>query len=97
MDFSRSAQALHDQVRGLIPWPIATAQIGGVRCKIFATAVEAGRGAPGTILEAGKNGILVACGKDSALRILELQPDGKKRMPAADFLRGHPLEEGALL
>ena len=52
MDFTRPAQALHDQVRGLIPWPAATAQVGGVRCKIFATSVEPGTGRPGTVLEA---------------------------------------------
>lgn len=96
MDFTRSAQALHDQARGLIPWPAATAQIGGGRCKVFSTRVEQGEGAPGTVLEAGKNGLLVACG-EGALRILELQPDGGKRMGAADYLRGHPVQVGAVL
>ena len=96
MDFTRPAQALHDQARGLIPWPAATAQVGGVRCKIFATSVEPGTGRPGTVLEAGKDGLLVACG-EGALRILELQPDGGKRMRSADYLRGHPLEIGSTL
>ncbi|MGI5973246.1 MAG: methionyl-tRNA formyltransferase [Oscillospiraceae bacterium] len=97
LDFSRNAQVLHDQVRGLIPWPAATAMVGGVRCKIFATAAERGSGGAGTVLEAGKNGILIACGSDTALRILELQPDGGKRMRAADYLRGHPVEAGSVL
>lgn len=96
MDFGRSAQALHDQVRGLNPWPAATAQIGGVRCKIFTTKAEEGAGMPGTVLEAGKGGLVVACGK-GALRILELQPDGGKRMAVADYLRGHPVQEGEAL
>lgn len=96
IDFTKPAQALHDQVRGLIPWPAATAQVGGVRCKIFATGVEPGKGVPGTVLEAGKDGLLVACGA-GALRILELQPDGGKRMRSADYLRGHPVEVGKLL
>lgn len=96
MDFSKSAQALHDQVRGLIPWPAATALVGGVRCKVFATTVEAGNGPAGTVLEAGKKGLVVACGRD-ALRILELQPDGGKRMRSADYLRGHPVEVGSVL
>lgn len=96
MDFTRPAQALHDQVRGLIPWPAATTQVGGVRCKIFATSVEPGTGRPGTVLEAGKGGLLVACG-EGALRVLELQPDGGKRMRSADYLRGHPLEIGSTL
>jgi len=94
MDFSKPAQVLHDQVRGLTPWPAAAAQIGGARCKVFKTRVERGVGAPGTVLEAGKNGLLIACGEGSALRILELQPDGKKAMTAASFLAGHPMKVG---
>ncbi|MCI9263031.1 MAG: methionyl-tRNA formyltransferase [Oscillospiraceae bacterium] len=96
MDFTRSAQALHDQVRGLTPWPSAVAEVGGVRCKVLGTQPEEGSGVPGTVLEAGKKGLLVACGQ-GALRILELQPDGKKPMRAADYLLGHPLKAGASL
>lgn len=96
MDFSRPARALHDQVRGLLPWPAAVTEVAGVRCKIFASRAEAAQGKPGTVLEAGKQGILVACGQ-GALRILELQPDGKKAMPAAAFLQGHPLKVGSAL
>lgn len=97
VDWTRSAQALHDQVRGLLPWPAATAQIGGVRCKIFSTKPESGDGTPGTVLETGKAGILVACGGGSALRVFELQPDGKNRMPVEAFLAGHPLKIGEAL
>ena len=97
LDWSKSAKALHDQVRGLLTWPTAAAEIGGVHCKIFSTHPEAGKGAPGTVLEAGKAGLLVACGDSSALRILELQPDGKKRMPVGAFLAGHPLKAGESL
>lgn len=96
LDFSKSAQTLHDQVRGLLPWPAAVAQVGETRCKIFATKVEKQTGVPGTVLEAGKNGLVVACG-ENALRIVELQPDGGKRMRSADYLRGHPIEEGKTL
>lgn len=96
LDLTKPAQVLHDQVRGLLPWPAATVQVCGVRCKIFTTKVEEGFGAPGTVLEAGKAGILVACGQ-GALRIMELQPDGGKRMPAAAYLQGHPTEVGKAL
>ena len=93
MDFTRPAGQLHDQVRGLQPWPAAVTELGGKRCKVFSTAVLEGRAgaAPGTVLAAGKEGIDLACGGDTALRITELQPDGGKRMKAADFLRGHPI------
>ena len=99
MDWAKPAQTLHDQVRGLLPWPCATAEFGGVRCKVFSTAVLDGTTdlKPGTVAEAGKDGIVMACGGGSLLRVRELQPDGKKRMAAADFLRGHPLTAGEML
>lgn len=96
LDFTRPAQALHDQVRGLLPWPTATAQIKGTRCKIFVTRVEEVSGVPGAVLAAGNEGLLVACGR-GALRITELQPDGGKRMPAAAYLRGRPIPVGEVL
>ena len=99
MDWTKPAQTLHDQVRGLLPWPCATAEFGGIRCKVFSTAVLDGTTdlKPGTVAEAGKDGIVMACGGGSLLRVRELQPDGKKRMAAADFLRGHPLTAGEML
>ena len=89
MDWSKGAQALHDQVRGLLPWPCATAEFGGIRCKVFSTDIidDTTNLTPGTVAEAGKTGIVMACGNGTLLRIKELQPDGKKRMAAADFLR----------
>ena len=94
MDFTRTALELHNQVRGLIPWPCAVTELGGNRCKVFSAAVldERTGAAPGAVLEAGKGGIKVACGGGTVLRIDELQADGGKRMRAADYLRGHPLE-----
>lgn len=99
MDWSKDGQTLHDQVRGLLPWPCATAEFGGVRCKVFSTAVLDGTTdlAPGTVAEAGKDGIVMACGGGTLLRVKELQPDGKKRMAAADFLRGRSLTAGERL
>ncbi len=93
MDFSRTAWQLHNQVRGLQPWPVAVTELGGIRCKVFSTDVCEDRSdaAPGTVLSAGKDGIRIACGDGSVLRINELQADGGKRMSAADYLRGHPI------
>ena len=98
MDWSRTARQLHDQVRGLYPWPAATAVVDGVRCKILRTAlVEDAEGqAPGTVIQADKRGLRVACGS-GALEILELQPDGKKAMAASAFLMGHPIRTGTVL
>ena len=93
MDWSKPARTLHDQVRGLLPWPAAVAEFGGIRCKVFSTdlPLQTTYAAPGTILEAGKRGIDIACGGGTVLHIDELQADGGKRMKAADYLRGHPL------
>ena len=94
IDWTKSAKEIHDQVRGLIPWPATTTQvIGGRTVKIFSTAV-AGRtvsAAPGTILAAGGEGIDIACGGGTVLRVLELQAEGKRRMTAAEYLRGNPI------
>ena len=93
MDWTRPARALHDQVRGLIPWPAAVTELNGTRCKIFATTVlqETTGKAPGSILSADKKGLKVACGEGTVLQIDQLQADGGKRMAAADYLRGHPI------
>ncbi len=93
MDWRCTATQLHNQVRGLVPWPMATAELAGTTFKIHRVRPEAQRTdkTPGTILSAGKEGILMACGEGTTLRILELQAPGKKRMSAADYLRGHPM------
>lgn len=93
MDFARPAQALHDQVRGLLPWPCAVAVLDGTRCKVLKTALtgERTQKAPGAVVQADKRGLKLACGDGTVLEILELQPDGKKPMAAAAFLQGHPL------
>ncbi len=94
MDFTRPAQALHDQVRGLLPWPAATMMLGDIRCKVLSTVIsdEQTDRAPGTVLSADKSGLRLACGGGTVLEILRLQPDGGRPMAAADYLRGHPLQ-----
>ena len=95
MDWTRSAQALHDQVRGLIPWPCASMELGRKKVKVFKTRMGGEINATaGTILTAGKQGLEIACGDGHSLWILELQAEGGKRMMSADYLRGHPVEIG---
>ena len=95
MDWTRSAQALHDQVRGLIPWPCASMELGGKKVKVFKTRMGGEiNAAAGTILTAGKQGLEIACGDGHSLWILELQAEGGKRTMSADYLRGHPVEIG---
>lgn len=94
LDWSRTARQLHDQVRGLIPWPSAVAEIDGVRCKVWSTTLtgEHSEKTPGTIIQADKKALKFVCGDGQILQINELQPDGKKRMAATAFLLGHPIQ-----
>lgn len=93
MDWTRSAAALSCQVRGLIPWPCAQAEIAGTRFKVYRTAPGGATDkAPGTLLSAGKLGIEVACGDGRSLYLTEIQAEGGKRMSAAAYLLGHPME-----
>ncbi|MDY5612159.1 methionyl-tRNA formyltransferase [Dysosmobacter sp.] len=95
VDWSRSAHAISCQIRGLIPWPCATTDvISGEPMKLYA-AEETGADTsarPGTIVAAGKTGIEIACGDGKVLRLTELQAQGGKRMTAAAYLLGHPIE-----
>jgi methionyl-tRNA formyltransferase len=94
LDFTQSARTLHNKIRGLTPWPATTAEVAGVAFKVYASRVdgETTAKAPGTLVSADQRGIRVACGDGSVLTITEVQVAGKKRMLAADYLRGHPLK-----
>jgi len=96
VDWSKSARHIHDQVRGLAPWPSAAAEIDGVRCKLWRTTLTEERTdkAPGSVVQADKKALKVACGGGEVLQLDELQPDGKKRMAATAFLMGHPIPLG---
>ena len=97
VDWSRSAHAIHCQIRGLIPWPCASTDIiSGQPMKLFA-AKETGEdttAAPGRVIRADKRGICVACGDGKVLCLTELQAPGGKRMSAASYLAGHPISLG---
>ncbi|HIR50666.1 MAG TPA: methionyl-tRNA formyltransferase [Candidatus Avoscillospira avicola] len=94
IDWTQPVRYVIDQVRGLIPWPVATAELGGVPFKIFRvedTGKTTDR-APGTILALTKQGLEVACGQGGVALVRELQAQGGKRMPAPDYFRGHPIQ-----
>ncbi len=93
IDWTGTAQQVHNHVRGMNPWPVATTEIGGKRFKIYTTALVEGKpnAAPGTILGLTKTGLQIACG-EGAVEIRMLQAEGGKRMAAPDYFRGHPLE-----
>ena len=91
IDWTKTAQQVHNHVRGLHPWPVATMELQGKTFKVHATRVVEGSGKPGEILSLTKTGLRIACG-EGAVEIISLQAEGGKRMAAPDYFRGHPLE-----
>jgi methionyl-tRNA formyltransferase len=97
IDWSQSAQAVHDHVRGLSPFPGAFCMIDGAkgpeRMKVLRTERADGQGMPGITLD---DRLLIACG-DGAVRLLEVQRAGSKPMKADDLLRGFAVAKGTVL
>jgi len=88
IDWERGAQEIHDRVRGMNPWPGAYSLLDNKIVKLIETAVVDGNAEPGRLLE--KNGNTLFAGTGSGLlQLVTIQPEGKKPMPAAEFLRGH--------
>jgi methionyl-tRNA formyltransferase len=96
IDWSASSDAIARQVRAFDPQPGAEARLGDEAVKIWRARPVSGQGAPGEVLSSGADGIVVACGS-GALAVSILQRAGGRRLPAAEFLRGHTLEAGARL
>lgn len=97
IDFSDSAQNIHNKIRGLYPWPVATTKLFGKVLKIHESRLSDIK----TDKQAGEvisteNGICVACGDGNTVTFTEIQLEGKKRMSYLDFLRGHPIEKGTV-
>ena len=91
IDWTKTAQQVHDHVRGLQPWPVATMELKGQPFKVHEPRIVPGSGKPGEILGLTKTGLVIACGQ-GAVEIRVLQAQGGKRMAAPDYFRGHPLE-----
>lgn len=94
IDFSKSAFEVHNKVRGLNPWPVATTKICGKNVKVYSTRLCPKSGTNGEVISTKP--LVVGCG-DKSVEILELQPEGKKRMTADAFLAGHKLEIGDII
>ena len=96
IDWSKPAQTVHNLVRGLSPWPVASTVYHGKGLKIHKTAVNPEiRGAAGVIIE--KNGQYFVCCGEGAVELLTVQYEGGKRMAGQDFFRGHPLHPEEIL
>ncbi len=89
LDWGSPAVGVFNHVRGLSPWPGAETSWKGMELKVHKTSLEGRQGKPGEVLEVSKHGVVVAAGMD-AVRLVEIQPPGKKKMNAFDFTLGHP-------
>jgi methionyl-tRNA formyltransferase len=98
IDFSKSAQVVHNQIRGLCPWPVATTKVNGKTLKVFKSKVIKSNknGKIGEVID-NDNKLIVCCGDGNCIEVLELQAEGKKRTDTASYLRGNKIELGTIL
>jgi len=96
LDFTRPARELEARLRAFTPWPGAYTTLEGKLLKVLAVQIGTGRGTPGEVIATGAEGIEVACGEGS-LRLLQILPEGKRAMAAAQYLAGRPLALGTRL
>lgn len=98
LTWARPALDVHNQIRGLHPWPLAATSINGTRVLLRRASVataEAVSAAPGTIIDEPGEAAIVACAK-GAVRLLEVQPEGRRAMSTGAFLRGQRIGPGAV-
>lgn len=94
IDWKLPANILYNKIRGFNPWPACHTHYKEHRLKIFDTSIEDGCGdVPGEVLELNEHGPLVATGDDKAIRLIEVQPEGKRRMSGRDFVHGHKVKK----
>ena len=91
IDFGRTASECWSHINGLSPWPGCTVELGGTTLKLLRAGPAVGEGTRGTILDADQG--IVACGQ-GAIRLIDVQPAGKKPMSFAEFARGRELKTG---
>jgi methionyl-tRNA formyltransferase len=106
IDWGQPARVIHNLVRGLQPWPLASTRLGSARLLVhrtervagtFSEKVPATLSAAGTVISAAPVGLDVLCGDANVLRITEIQAEGKRAMPVRDFLAGHRVAVGTRL
>lgn len=97
IDWARTGEEIYNHIRGLHPWPVAYTTADGQVMKIWWGEKVSASGKPGTVLSLEEDGFIVATGNETAIKVTELQPAGKKRMDAAQYLRGTSVEVGTVL
>ena len=100
IDWTLPALFIHNRVRGLHPWPLASTSLAGTRLLVLRTRVEEATGgdaAPGTVVEVSRAALYVATGHGGRLAIESVRPEGRRAMSVRDFLAGHPVRPGTHL
>lgn len=98
LDFSRSADVLARRIRAFQPWPGAFTRAAERNLEVLrARVAPRGAGEPGTVVELGREGMVVACGDGTRLRLEIVQPESRRAMPAEAFVAGARLTKGARL
>ena len=94
IDWTQTPREISCHVRGMIPWPVATMDLGGKLCRVFSVKPlnKTTDRIPGTPVAVTKKGLEMACGGGQVMLVEEIQAQGGKRMRCADYLRGHPIE-----
>ena len=102
IDWTQPADVVHNRVRGLQPWPLASTRLGSDRIVLRRTrpsspgsAPDVTLAAPGTVARAAGDELVVVCGGGTLLQVLELQPEGRRTMTAREFLAGRALPAGS--
>ena len=93
IQWNQTPRSIRKWIYGLQPWPVATMELEGTVVRVFDAEYSENttEKEPGSVVSAGDRGIEIACGDGKTLYVTELQAPGKKRMLAADYLRGHPI------
>jgi len=97
IDWNESAQTTHNKIRGLSPWPVATAVLQDKTVKIHSSVLSNEKGSKSGEVMLSNKSLIVSCGDGKCIEILQLQAQGSNRMSAQDFLRGHKIEKGTFL
>ena len=97
IDYHKPAGTVFNQIRGLYPWPAAYFEMQHKKYKVLAAELGEKTSAPAGALLVYKGGLQIVCGDGMAVRILEIQPEGKKQMPTKVFLNGLKVTEGLRL
>ncbi|WLD95104.1 methionyl-tRNA formyltransferase [Alkalihalobacillus sp. AL-G] len=99
IDWDQTGEEIYNRIRGLHPWPVAYTTVNGKQVKVWWGEKVTGKEnqEAGTIIDFDERGLIIATGNDTAIRITELQPAGKKRMKATQYLAGAQLDKGMKL